>query len=103
MTTTNQALSLLVNIGKRLPDLDQPSGNRAELSRARTVIAETADLLGKEDPWDEVLWEPVQVLGLESVGPDSVVIQVQAKTMPLNNAISAQRRVLTMTHRTTTS
>jgi moderate conductance mechanosensitive channel len=62
--------------------VDVQVGAGADLERARTVIAETADLLGKEDPWDEVLWEPVQVLGLESVGPDSVVIQVQAKTMP---------------------
>jgi small conductance mechanosensitive channel len=62
--------------------VDVQVGSGADLERARTVIAETADLLGKEDPWDEVLWEPVQVLGLESVGPDSVVIQVQAKTMP---------------------
>lgn len=62
--------------------VDVQVGAGTDLERARTVIAETADLLGKEDPWDEVLWEPVQVLGLESVGPDSVVIQVQAKTMP---------------------
>jgi small conductance mechanosensitive channel len=38
--------------------------------------------MAKESPWDEKLWEPVQVLGLESVGPESVIIQTQAKTMP---------------------
>jgi small-conductance mechanosensitive channel len=29
-----------------------------------------------------MLWEPAQVVGLESVGSDFVVIQTQAKTMP---------------------
>ncbi|HEY3481067.1 MAG TPA: mechanosensitive ion channel family protein, partial [Streptomyces sp.] len=38
--------------------------------------------MAKDDPWDETLWEPVRVLGLESVGADFVVIQTQAKTMP---------------------
>lgn len=54
----------------------------ADLERAREVIASTAGEMAKEEPWDEALWEPVRVLGLASVGVDSVVIQAQAKTMP---------------------
>jgi moderate conductance mechanosensitive channel len=53
-----------------------------DLDRARSVITATAEALAKESPWDEKLWEPVKVLGLESVTPDSVVIQTQARTMP---------------------
>ncbi|WP_079175906.1 mechanosensitive ion channel family protein [Actinacidiphila rubida] len=52
------------------------------LDRVKALIAETADTMAKEDPWDERLWEPVQLLGLESVAADSVVVRVQAKTMP---------------------
>lgn len=62
--------------------VDAQVGAGEDLVRARAVIAATASEMAKEDPWDEKLWEPVQVLGLESVGPESVVIQAQAKTMP---------------------
>lgn len=62
--------------------VDVQVGVGADLDRARAAIMETADIMGKEDPWDEALWEPVRVLGLESVGSDFAVIQVQAKTMP---------------------
>jgi moderate conductance mechanosensitive channel len=52
------------------------------LERVQSLITDTADAMAKEDPWDERLWEPVKLLGLESVAADSVVIRVQAKTMP---------------------
>lgn len=62
--------------------VDVQVGYGEDLDRARTVIEETAAAMAKEQPWDEVLWEPVEVLGLESVTSDSVLIQAQAKTMP---------------------
>ncbi len=62
--------------------VDVQVGIGEDMDRARTVIVEAADEMGKEDPWDEFLWEPVQMLGLESVGSDFVVLQVQARTMP---------------------
>jgi small-conductance mechanosensitive channel len=62
--------------------VDVQVGAGENLDRARAVITATAEQLGKDDPWDEKLWEPVQVLGLESVGSEFVVIQTQAKTMP---------------------
>ncbi|MGW7006602.1 mechanosensitive ion channel family protein [Streptomyces sp. NPDC054933] len=62
--------------------VDVQVGYREDLDRAREVIARAAEAMGKEAPWDETLWEPVEVLGLESVSADSVVIQAQAKTMP---------------------
>ncbi|MFE0625811.1 mechanosensitive ion channel family protein [Streptomyces sp. NPDC058864] len=62
--------------------VDIQVGYGEDLDRARTVIEETAAAMAKDQPWDEVLWEPVEVLGLESVTSDSVLIQAQAKTMP---------------------
>ncbi|MDX6355261.1 MAG: moderate conductance mechanosensitive channel [Streptomyces sp.] len=62
--------------------VDTQVGAGEDLVRARALIVTTAEGMAKESPWDEKLWEPVQVLGLESVGPESVIIQTQAKTMP---------------------
>ena len=33
------------------------------------VISEVAEEMAKDDPWNERLWEPVEVLGLDSVLP----------------------------------
>ncbi len=62
--------------------VDVQVGYGEDLERARALIARAAEEMGKEEPWDEALWEPVEVLGLASVAADSVVIQAQAKTMP---------------------
>ncbi len=62
--------------------VDIQVGAGQDLDRVSELIGRAAEGLAKQEPWDEVLWEPVQVLGLSSVGPDSVVIQAQAKTMP---------------------
>ena len=62
--------------------VDVQVGSGEDLDRVRSVIGEAADAMAKEDPWDERLWEPVKVLGLESVSAESVVIQAQARTMP---------------------
>ncbi|MGW5272648.1 mechanosensitive ion channel family protein [Streptomyces sp. NPDC004044] len=53
-----------------------------ELDRVRTVITEAATLMAKEDPWNERLWGPVEILGLDSVLLDSMTVRVTAKTMP---------------------
>ncbi|MDX3098727.1 mechanosensitive ion channel family protein [Streptomyces sp. ME19-03-3] len=70
--------------------VDVQVGYGEDLDRARTVIEETAAAMAKDQPWDEVLWEPVEVLGLESVTADSVLIQAQAKTMPGKSAAVAR-------------
>ncbi|MBY8886525.1 mechanosensitive ion channel family protein [Streptomyces sp. PTM05] len=62
--------------------VDIQVGYGEDLDRAREVITSAAEQMAKEEPWDEALWEPVQVLGLETVSADSVVIRAQAKTMP---------------------
>nr|WTB31278.1 mechanosensitive ion channel family protein [Streptomyces sp. NBC_00830] len=53
-----------------------------DLDRVRTVITEAAATMAKEDPWNERLWGPVEILGLDSVLLDSMTVRVTAKTMP---------------------
>ncbi|MFJ7268050.1 mechanosensitive ion channel family protein [Streptomyces sp. NPDC099050] len=52
------------------------------LSRIRAVIKDIADTLAKESPWDERLWGPVEVLGLDEVLLASMSVSISAKTMP---------------------
>ncbi|MGW0993586.1 mechanosensitive ion channel family protein [Streptomyces sp. NPDC002520] len=57
----------------------RPSEN---LDRLKTALAEVGEQMGKEEPWSERLWGPVEVLGLDSVLIDSMVIRLSARTMP---------------------
>ncbi|MFG2979905.1 mechanosensitive ion channel family protein [Streptomyces sp. NPDC048258] len=57
----------------------KPSEN---LARIREVVQGVADTLAKESPWDERLWGPVEVLGLDEVLLASMTVKVSAKTMP---------------------
>ncbi|MBT2404870.1 mechanosensitive ion channel family protein [Streptomyces sp. ISL-21] len=52
------------------------------LTRIREVVREVATALAKETPWDERLWGPVEVLGLDEVLLASMTVKVSAKTMP---------------------
>jgi small conductance mechanosensitive channel len=72
--------------------VDVQVGADQDLDRARSVIAATAEEMTEASPWDERLWEPVKVLGLESVAEDSVVLQAQARTMP-GQAASVSREL----------
>ncbi|WP_442789156.1 mechanosensitive ion channel family protein [Kitasatospora sp. NBC_01302] len=62
--------------------VDVQVGYREPLDRVTELILQTAEQFAKEAPWDEVLWDPVEVLGVESVASDTVVLRVQARTMP---------------------
>ncbi|GAA0431380.1 mechanosensitive ion channel family protein [Streptomyces luteireticuli] len=53
-----------------------------DLDRAREVMVRVGEEMSKSAPWDEKLWEPVEVMGLDSVSLDSVVVRVQAKSAP---------------------
>ncbi|WNI19603.1 mechanosensitive ion channel family protein [Streptomyces sp. ITFR-21] len=70
--------------------VDVQVGAGEDLDRARAVITATAASMSKDEPWNEKLWEPVQVLGLESVGAEFVVVQTQARTMPGESAAVAR-------------
>ncbi|WP_436736875.1 mechanosensitive ion channel family protein [Streptomyces sp. BBFR102] len=53
-----------------------------DLDKVRDTLAEVGALIAKDEPWNERLWGPVEVLGLDSVLLDSMVVGVSAKTMP---------------------
>ena len=53
-----------------------------DLDEVKAVLVEVAERTSKEEPWNEFLWSPVEVLGLDSVLLDSMVVRVSAKTMP---------------------
>ncbi|MFJ4717122.1 mechanosensitive ion channel family protein [Streptomyces sp. NPDC088785] len=53
-----------------------------DLDRVRTVLSEVGEAMSKAEPWNEMLWGPVEVLGLDSMLLDSMVVRVSAKTMP---------------------
>ncbi|WP_431982677.1 mechanosensitive ion channel family protein [Streptomyces qinglanensis] len=63
-----------------------------DLEEVRAVILAVGEEMSKERPWDEILWEPVQVLGLDEVTLDSMVLRVSAKTMPEKN-LAAEREL----------
>lgn len=52
------------------------------LTRVREVVKKIAEGMAKETPWDERLWGPVEVLGLDEVLLASMTVKVSAKTMP---------------------
>lgn len=53
-----------------------------DLDEVRSAIMSAGEAMSKSSPWDEVLWEPVEVLGLDEVTLDSMVLRVSVKTMP---------------------
>ncbi|WP_420783358.1 mechanosensitive ion channel family protein [Streptomyces sp. LPB2020-019-1HS] len=57
-----------------------------DLDEVNAVLTEVAETMGKEEPWAELLWSPIEVLGLDSVEIDSMVVRVSAKTMPGKSA-----------------
>ncbi|WP_063732740.1 mechanosensitive ion channel family protein [Streptomyces sp. RTd22] len=63
-----------------------------DLDRVREVINQVGVDMGKDEPWNERLWEPIEVLGLAAVYLDSMVVQVSARTMP-GKALGVEREL----------
>ncbi|POX53575.1 mechanosensitive ion channel protein MscS [Streptomyces sp. Ru71] len=63
-----------------------------DLDRVKATLDEVAETMGKEEPWNELLWSPVQVLGLDSVLLDSMVVRLSAKTMP-GKSVAVEREL----------
>lgn len=63
-----------------------------DLDKVRATLAEVGENLSKAEPWNELLWGPVEVLGLDSVLLDSMVVRVSAKTMP-GKALTVEREL----------
>ncbi|MEU1850007.1 mechanosensitive ion channel family protein [Streptomyces sp. NPDC019990] len=53
-----------------------------DLDNVKATLDEVAEKMGAEEPWNELLWSPIEVLGLDSVLLDSMVVRVSARTMP---------------------
>ncbi|MEE1825876.1 mechanosensitive ion channel family protein [Streptomyces sp. BE20] len=62
--------------------VDVQVGYKEDLLRVEALIQETAEALAKEAPFDELVWAPFSILGVESVAVDSVVLRVEARTAP---------------------
>ncbi|WAZ21768.1 mechanosensitive ion channel family protein [Streptomyces cinnabarinus] len=63
-----------------------------DLDRVKSVIADVAERMSKEEPWNELLWGPIETLGLDSVLLESMVVRVSAKTMP-GKALTVEREL----------
>jgi small-conductance mechanosensitive channel len=63
-----------------------------DLDRVKATLGEVAERMSKEEPWNELLWGPIEVLGLDSVLLDSMVVRVSAKTMP-GKALTVEREL----------
>ncbi|GAA2470022.1 mechanosensitive ion channel family protein [Streptomyces thermolineatus] len=65
--------------------VDVRVGYHEDLDRVRKAVAGATEEMGAEEPWNEALWEPVELLGLSDVTAESMTLQVRAKTMPGRN------------------
>jgi len=63
-----------------------------DLDRIKDTLDEVAGKMTKEEPWNELLWGPVEVLGLDSVSLDSMVVRLSAKTMP-GKSVTVEREL----------
>lgn len=63
-----------------------------DLDKVTSTLAEVAETMSKEEPWNERLWGPIETLGLDSVLLDSMVVRVTAKTMP-GKALGVEREL----------
>ncbi|WP_286256574.1 mechanosensitive ion channel family protein [Streptomyces graminofaciens] len=63
-----------------------------DLDHVRRILNEVGETMSKEEPWNELLWGPIEVLGLDSVALDSMVVRVSAKTMP-GKALTIEREL----------
>jgi len=60
--------------------------NKADLNAATAAIAEEAAALAQDPAWAEAVLEAPEVLGVESLGADSVTVRVSTKTTPAHRA-----------------
>ncbi|MEW2398523.1 mechanosensitive ion channel family protein [Streptomyces sp. NPDC046862] len=63
-----------------------------DLDRVRRTLLAVGEEMSKDEPWNERLWGPIEVLGLDSVLLDQMVVRVSAKTMP-GKALSVEREL----------
>ncbi|NBE52018.1 mechanosensitive ion channel family protein [Streptomyces boluensis] len=62
------------------------------LTKVRETLTEVGATMSKEEPWNERLWGPIEVLGLDAVYLDQMIIKLTAKTMP-GKALGVEREL----------
>ncbi|MCF2531699.1 mechanosensitive ion channel family protein [Yinghuangia soli] len=62
--------------------VDVQVGYREDVEKVRDLIVTATEQLADDEQWNETVWGPGEVIGMESVTAESVVLQVQIKTMP---------------------
>jgi small conductance mechanosensitive channel len=62
--------------------LDIAVGYKEDVSRVRQILKEVAHELWEDKAFHELIIEEPEVWGVQSLGPDSVVVRVTLKTMP---------------------
>jgi small-conductance mechanosensitive channel len=62
--------------------VDVTVAHGTDVRQAEAVIKATADELWHDDAWSEQILEEPEVWGVESMGPDGIVIRVAIKTQP---------------------
>jgi small conductance mechanosensitive channel len=72
--------------------LDVQVRSAADIDEVYAAITAAGEELAKTEPWDEQLWDHVEVLGLDSVTLESMVVRVSAKTMP-GKALAVEREL----------
>lgn len=62
--------------------VDVQVGYREDADKVRELVVDTTEALADDDRWSEAVWGAGEVIGMESVTPEAVVLRVQVKTMP---------------------
>lgn len=63
-----------------------------DLTKVRETLADVGATMSKDEPWNERLWGPIEVLGLDAVYLDQMIIKLSAKTMP-GKALGVEREL----------
>ena len=62
--------------------LDVPMSHQADLELAGRLMQEEADVLSREEEWEEVVLADPEYLGVEQITADGVILRLTVKTRP---------------------
>ncbi len=85
----------------RLAGVDVTVRWREDLDKVKRRLDEVAEAMTKEEPWNERLWGPIEVLGLDSVLLDSMVVGLgedHARQVPLRRTRTPLARQARLRH-----
>ncbi len=84
-TVPNGEIKIVSNLSKEWSRsvLDVPISYSEAVDRVMEVLDEIGKELAAEEPWKNLLLEPLQIFGVERFGESDLVIRVVVKTVPL--------------------